>query len=43
MHRRMNSGHFGEISITEPCSTKHLKNNTFGRPEKLDFSFKTGL
>ncbi len=40
--RRLNSGNFGEISITSPVSTKHLKNNCFlSKPDQLAFGFKS--
>ena len=38
LRSKLNSGTWGEISITSPLSKRHLKNNTFGQRDKLDFS-----
>jgi hypothetical protein len=36
--RRMDSGEYG-LSLVEPRRGKHLKNNSFGEPGKLNFQY----
>lgn len=37
--RKMDSGDFGELSLTPHKGGRHLKNNSFGEPASLSFSY----